>query len=120
MRGSHPQFVEVYFPGESTKFPSKVRMTYAEATQAHEEKRGRFRDKRRKIVLAHQPHQPSESRRTAASLTGGSRVKGDGGDMHLLAGSNFRGGHLTRSQRERFIGWGLVRPAAPRSNPAVE
>lgn len=114
MGQTRPQFVEVYFPGESTKFPSKVRMTYAEAMQADEEKRGIFRDRRRKIVLAHQPHQLSESRRTAAALTGGSRVKGDGGDMHLLAGANFRDGHLTRSQRERFIGWGLVPPAAQR------
>lgn len=108
MRGSNPQFVEVYFPGESIRFPSKVQMSYAEAVKAHEEGRGRFRDKRRKIVVAHQPHLPSESRRSTASLSGGSRTRGDGGDMHALAGTAFRDGKLTRQKRERLIGWGLL------------
>lgn len=108
MRRSCPQSVEVYFPGESTKFPSKVLMSYVEAERAHKERRGIFRDKRRKIVLAHQPNQPSHSRPSAAALTGGSKLRGDGGDMHALAGTHFRDGRLSRTQRERLAGRGLI------------
>jgi hypothetical protein len=107
-RTSRPAFVEVYFAGQSTKLESRARMKYEEAVVAVEEGRGIFRDHRRKIVLAEQPHEPSESCNSRTALSGGSRTKGDGGDMHAIAGTAFSAGYLTRRQRERLSGWGLV------------
>jgi hypothetical protein len=54
-RRTPPQVVEVYYPGESTKFPSKVHMPYEEADKIHTARKGIFRDQRRKIVLATRP-----------------------------------------------------------------
>lgn len=102
-RSVRPEFVEVYFPGESIKFPSKVRMSYEEAVRAFRDGRGIFRDKRRKIVLAHQPHRASESRVSIAALTRA--------DAEALAGAR----HLTACRRERIEQWGrsATRLAAP-------
>jgi hypothetical protein len=91
-----PEFVEVYAPGESIKFPSKVRMAYAEAVRAVQAKRGIFRDHRRKIVLAHEPHEPSESRSSVVALTSA--------DAEAIAGAR----HLSARRRERIQGWKLL------------
>ncbi|MFP5236987.1 MAG: hypothetical protein ACLGSD_13880 [Acidobacteriota bacterium] len=56
--------------------------------------------------------EPSNSRQTAACLTGGSRFSGDGGDMHVLAGRHFRDGRISREQRERIAAWAPALPAA--------
>jgi hypothetical protein len=61
-RRTPPQVVEVYYPGESTKIPSKVHMSYPEAEKAHTSGQGIFRDHRRKIVLATRPDSPSGGR----------------------------------------------------------
>jgi hypothetical protein len=58
-RRTPPQVVEVYYPGESTKVPSKVHMSYEEADRVHAARKGIFRDRRRKIVLEVRPHVPS-------------------------------------------------------------
>jgi hypothetical protein len=54
-RRTPPQVVEVYYPGESTKLPSKLHMLYEEADKIHAARKGIFRDQRRKIVLATRP-----------------------------------------------------------------
>jgi hypothetical protein len=56
------------------------------------------------------PPDPSNSRDSATCLTGGNRIKGDGGDMFELAGRHFEGGRLPARKRERLIGWGLITP----------
>jgi hypothetical protein len=54
------------------------------------------------------PPDPSNSRESAACLTGGNGIKGDGGDSMDLAGRHFEGGRISARKRERFIGWGLI------------
>jgi hypothetical protein len=65
-RRTPPQVVEVYYPGESTKFPSKVRIPYEEAEEIHTARKGIFRDHGRKIVLATLPSDAASGGRSSS------------------------------------------------------
>jgi hypothetical protein len=51
------------------------------------------------------PPSPSNSDAAPSVLTGGNRFKGDGGDIHVLAGMHFSGSRVKTVQRERVLGW---------------
>jgi hypothetical protein len=95
-RRARPQVVEVYYPGESTKFPSKIRVPYEEAERAFAEGRAIFRDHRRKIVMAVRPYEPSTSRPSSSSL--------NEHDVDALIGAM---GYVSRKQSERLEAWGF-------------
>ena len=61
-----PETVEIYESGESIKSQPKEVWPFVEAQRAHDEKRGVFRDKRRKLILFAQ-----RSTGTNFSATGG-------------------------------------------------
>jgi hypothetical protein len=51
---------------------------------------------------------PAKGLPRPVALGGGTRQHGDGGDAHALAGSHFSEARLTRTQRERFVGWKIT------------
>lgn len=65
------------------------------------------RDSRNRYTLI-EAVQASKSEPSPASLTGGSRRRADGGDMHTLAGRHFADARLTQHEEERLAGWGLI------------